>query len=80
MPQPTKVQVLKSGVPLVGAEVVLGDLLGQAKETDEDGRIAFDLDAGYVAYVQALVTKAPDIRVTSWLELESEGEHLIEIP
>jgi hypothetical protein len=47
MPDITKIILLLNDVPLVGASVVVGEIGGLLKETDEDGAVAFpEIDSG----------------------------------
>ena len=81
MAEKTKILVLYDGEPLVDAKVYVDTIVGQEKETDEDGKIAFDLDSGYVGFVNVLVKKeSAAIQVTSLMLLEEGEEHTINIP
>lgn len=42
----TKVQILRNGAPLAGVLVLLSDYSREWRETDEEGRLAFNLDLG----------------------------------
>ena len=56
MPPITKVEVLHDGSPLVGATVLVGEIGGLEKETDENGRVALpDVEVGYAGYTEVLV-------------------------
>ena len=66
----TKVEVLHDGVPLVGATVLVGELGGQVKETDEDGKVALpDIEASYAGYTEVLV-QAPGIYASAKVVIE----------
>ena len=81
MAEKTKILVLYDGEPLIDAKVYVDTIVGQEKETDEDGKIAFDLDSGYVGFVNVLVKKeSAAIQVTSLMLLEEGEEHTINIP
>ena len=73
----TKIRVMEGAAPIVGATLVVGDVLGQVKETDEDGRIAFDLDPGAVHYVHVHITLMGGRQAIGLLLLTEGQENVI---
>ena len=56
MPPITKVQVLLNGLPLVGATVLVGELGGYEKTTDDEGKVALpDVASGYAGYTEVYI-------------------------
>ena len=53
----TKVEVLMNGEPVVGATVLIGEIGGLEKTTDEGGKVSLpNIETSYAGYTEALIT------------------------
>lgn len=53
---PTKVEILMNGAPLEGAIVYVGEIGGNEKETDEDGKVSLpNVPEGFAGYTEVLI-------------------------
>ncbi len=79
MPPITKVQVLLNGQPLVGANVLVGELGGLEKTTDEEGKVALpDVASGYAGYTEVMI-ETPTIYATSKVVIKYAETTIIDL-